>query len=192
MQRVDEAKLDADVQYRYEYLASFIGFDAEDHARIQAYAPHLGPKIPELVEQTYQKLLEYDSTARHFVPRQHGQEVDVSADLESLHSDHPNIRFRKDHLNRYFIRLISGSYNAKMVDYLDMVGKIHTEQAGNGAIYIPLVQMNALLGLLSELLFEAISASPLQPEAKAATIRSFNKLLWIQNDFVSRHYSRGS
>ena len=52
MQHIDEPKLESDPQYRYEYLADFIGFGQEDARRIQAFAPHLGPRIPELVEQT--------------------------------------------------------------------------------------------------------------------------------------------
>ena len=188
MQTIDEERLKNDAQYRYEYLADFIGFGAEDAALIQAFAPHLGPRIGELVEQTYAKLLTYDATARHFVPRQHGYEGDVPDGLANLDSDHPQIKFRKDHLNRYFMQLIGRSYDAKMVQYLDMVGKIHTSGAGNKQINVPLVQMNALIGLLSDTLMVAVSESPLDAVETLKTQRAFNKILWIQNDFVTRHY----
>ena len=69
-----------------------------------------------------------------------------------------------------------------------MVGKIHTPLAGNKEIGVPLVQMNALMGLLSDVLYEVICESPLDAETKAGTLRAFNKLLWIQNDFITRHY----
>ena len=69
MQTIDEARLETDPQYRYEYLAGFIGFGPEDASLIQMSAPLLGPLIPQLVEKTYEKLLSYDATARHFVPR---------------------------------------------------------------------------------------------------------------------------
>ena len=42
MQTIDEPRLESDAQYRYQYLCEFIGFDAEDAALIQAFAPHLG------------------------------------------------------------------------------------------------------------------------------------------------------
>jgi hypothetical protein len=58
----------------------------------------------------------------------------------------------------------------------------------NNEISIPLVQMNALIGLLSDVLADALIESSLAPEAKLKTIRAFNKLMWIQNDFISRHY----
>lgn len=188
MQTIDEDRLETDAQYRYEYLAEFIGFGPEDAALIQAFAPHLGPRIAELVEATYEKLLSYDATARHFVPKQHGYEGEAPENLSELASDHPQIQFRKDHLNRYFMQLIGRSYDAKMVKYLDMVGKIHTPRAGNKQIDVPLVQMNAMMGLLSDTLMRAVVDSPLDREASLRTQRAFNKLLWIQNDFITRHY----
>jgi len=192
MQTIDEPRLETDPQYRYEFLSSFIGFGPEDVKLIQAAAPHLGPRVPQLVDQTYQKLLSFDATARHFVPRQHGFEGPVPADLKSLSQDHPQIKFRKDHLNRYFIQLIGRAYDAKMVQYLDMVGRIHTPKAGNKEIDVPLVQMNALLGVISHSLLNSISEWPLTPEVRLRTIMAFNKLLWIQNDFINRHYQAGT
>jgi len=189
MQTVDESRLETDPQYRYQYLADFIGFGPEEVRIIQASAPHLGPRIPQLVEKTYARLLNYDATARHFVPRQHGFEGPVPGNLAELTTDHPQIRFRKDHLNRWFVQLIGRAYDEKMVQYLDMVGRIHTPKAGNSEINVPLVQMNALMGVIADVLLTSISEWPIPSEAALKTIRAFNKLLWIQNDFISRHYS---
>ena len=106
MQHIDESKLESDPEYRYEYLAEFVGFGADDVKLIQAAAPHIGPRIAQLVERTYEKLLSYDATARHFVPKQHGFEGDQPVDLAELDASHPQIQFRKDHLNRYFLALM--------------------------------------------------------------------------------------
>lgn len=188
MQTIDEQRLESDSQYRYEYLAEFIGFGPEDVKLIQSSAPHLGPRIPQLVQKTYEKLLSYDATARHFLPRQHGYDGPTPEDLSALSADHPQIQFRKDHLNRYFMQLIGRAYDAKMVQYLDMVGKMHTPKAGNRQIDVPLVQMNALMGIISDVLLESIAEWPLDPAMAHRTVRAFNRLLWIQNDFVNRHY----
>ena len=51
-----------------------------------------------------------------------------------------------------------------MVLYLDMVGKIHTTAAGNSEINVPLVQMNALLGLISDIISQSITEWPLDAE----------------------------
>ncbi len=188
MQHIDEARLDTDSQYRFEYLAGFIGFSAEDAALIQASAPYLGPIIPELVEKTYEKLLSYDATSRHFVPRQAGYEGPLPTGVASLSQAHPQVQFRKEHLSRYFMQLLGRSYDTKMVLYLDMVGKMHTPKAGSKEIDVPLVQMNALMGLLADILTEAISQQSFDAQTSLRTMRAFQKLLWIQNDFISRHY----
>lgn len=188
MKSVDEARLETDVAYRFAYLADFIGFQQSDAELIQACGPYLGPAIPRLVEQTYARLLSYDATARHFVPRQHGYTGALPRSVEELTQASPPIRFRKDHLTRYFMQLIGRSYDDKMISYLDMVGKIHTPQAGNKEIHIPLVQMNALMGLLADVLTGALAESPLDPDQRLPTIRAFHKLLWIQNDLINRHY----
>ena len=188
MQVIDEARLETDLQHRFEYLAEFVGFGPEDVAAIQAFAPHLGPRIGELVERTYETLLQFDATARHFVPRQAGFDGEVPAGLDDVGTSHAQIRFRKDHLNRYFMQLIGRSYDPKMVVYLDMVGKIHTPGAGNSQINVPLVQMNALMGLLSDTLTDVILQPPLDREVAVRTLRAFNKLMWIQNDLITRHY----
>ena len=189
MQTVNEKRLESEPQYRFNYLAEFIGFTSEDAQAIQAFAPHLGPRIGDLVDQTYAQLLAYDATARHFVPKQHGAEGPAPKNLAELSADHAQIRFRKDHLNRYFMQLIGRSYDEKMVQYIDIVGKMHTREAGNKEIEVPLVQMNALMGLLTDLVIKTVVESPLDAVAKTNTIRAFNKFFWIQNDFISRHYA---
>ncbi|MBT6156293.1 MAG: hypothetical protein HOL01_09190 [Planctomycetaceae bacterium] len=189
MQKVDEARLETDLQYRFEYLSEFIGFDESDVAVIHASAGYLAPHIPGIVERTYEKLLSYDATARHFVPRQHGHEGGVPAGLEDLSANHEQIRFRMEHLSRYLMQLVGHAYNEKMVTYLDMVGKMHTPKAGNKAIDVPLVQMNALMGLMSDLLAETILGLDLDDETRFRTLRAFQKLLWLQNDLANRHYA---
>lgn len=188
MQAIDEQRLEEDLVYRYQYLCDFIGFGSAESAAIQAVAPFLGPLIPQLVEATYRKLLAYDATARHFVPRQHGYTGPLPTTAEQLTQADPQIRFRMEHLSRYFAQLLGRSFDAKMVQYLDMVGKIHTPAAGNPEIVVPLVQMNALMGLLADTLTEAILSLPLDPPTLAQTVRAFQKILWIQNDFITRHY----
>ena len=188
MRVIDEERLESDLQYRYEYLADFIGFGPQDVATIQAAGPLLGPLIPQLVDQTYQKLLRYTATARHFVPRQAGYDGPLPPSIEQISAQHPQIQFRKEHLARYFMQILTRSYDSKMVLYLDMVGKIHTPRAGSQEIDVPLVQMNALMGLLSDILGDALVSQCGDLATAWRTLRSFQKLLWLQNDFITRHY----
>src|SRR5438045_7014899 len=96
--------------------------------------------------------------------------------------DHPQIAFRKQHLGRYLANLVTKPYDGKMVEYLDMVGKMHTPKAGSPQLDVPLVQMNALLGFVADALVAAIVGLDLPRETEVKTLRAFNKLLWVQND----------
>jgi hypothetical protein len=189
LKHVDEKRLEQDLHYRFGYLADFMDFGREDVEAIHAAAPHLAPLVPGLVDAVYVKLFGYDATKRHFVPRQSGYEGVVPADLESLTLDHDQIRYRKAHLANYLQRLVTGAYDGKMVGYLDFVGKMHTPKAGSKELHVPLVQMDALMGFVSDALLATILGLNLDEETRVRTVRAFNKLLWLQNDLIVRHYA---
>jgi hypothetical protein len=189
IRRIDERRLELDLSYRFGYLTEFMGFGPEDVELIHALAAHLAPLVPSLVDAVYAKLFSYDATKRHFLPRQFGYEGDVPATLDDLTLDHEQIRFRKAHLANYLRKLVTAAYDQKTVSYLDFVGKIHTPKAGSKEIAVPLVQMNALMGFVSDALLSAILALPLDAETMARGLRAFNKLLWLQNDLIARHYA---
>jgi hypothetical protein len=189
MQTIDESRLESDLTYRFAYLCQFIGLGTDDIQTIHAAAPHLAPLVPSLVDAVYDKLHSYTATWRHFVPRQHGYEGPLASSPEQLTMDHPVIAFRKQHLGRYLTALVTRPYDGKMVEYLDRVGKIHTPRAGNPNLDVPLVQMNALLGFVADALLSTILSLNLERESEKKTLRAFNKLLWVQNDLVVRHYA---
>jgi hypothetical protein len=188
MRRIDESRLESDLGYRFAYLAEFIGFGADDVEAIHGAAPLLAPLVPILVDAVYEKLFGYDATKRHFVPRQSGYDGPLPDDVATLAQDHAMIQFRKSHLARYLEALVTRSYDAKMVQYLDMVGKMHTPKAGSAELDVPLVQMNALMGFVSDALTGVILGLELNRAVEVRTLRAFNKLLWIQNDLITRHY----
>jgi hypothetical protein len=159
MKKIDEARLERDLPYRFEYLAEFMGFGAADIEAIHGAAPPLAPLVPALVDGVYDKLHGYSSTWRHFVPRQHGYDGEIPSDPEALGMDHPQIQFRKQHLARYLEALVTRPYDGKLLEYLDMVGRIHTKKAGSKDIVVPLVQMNALLGFVADV-FNATILGP--------------------------------
>src|SRR5437763_1387389 len=107
VKHIDERRLEEDLGYRFGYLAEFMGFGAEDVAAVHAAAGVLGPLVPAVVDAVYVKLFSYDSTRRHFVPRQSGYEGPVPEGLAQLSVDHPMIAFRKTHLGRYLTALVS-------------------------------------------------------------------------------------
>ena len=190
MKHIDEEKLESDIAYRFEYVSEFMGFGEEDIKVIHSAAPLLAPLVPSLVDAVYDKLHSYTSTWRHFLPRQHGYDGGIPENIEELTMDHPQIAFRKQHLARYLEKLVTAPYDGKMVQYLDMVGKIHTPKAGNPGINVPLVQMNALMGFVADAVNATILGMDIPADLKAAAIRAFAKLLWIQSDLITHHYTK--
>ena len=188
MIHIDEPRLESDLSYRFQYLVEFMGFSAQDVAAIHGAAPVIAPLVPTLVNAVYEKLHQYDATWRHFLPRQSGYEGAVPKSLEDVTPDHEMIRYRKEHLARYLAALVTRPYDGKMVGYLDMVGKMHTPKAGSDEIDVPLVQMNALLGFVADALTNTILSLGLERAVEVQTLRAFNKLLWLQNDLINRHY----
>jgi hypothetical protein len=189
IQRIDERVLEKDLGYRFSYLTEFMGFGAEDIKAIHGMATHLAPVVPDLVDAVYDKLFSYDATKRHLLPRQAGYEGETPADLDALTPDHEQIRFRKNHLASYLKKLVTAPYDQKLVGYLDFVGKMHTPKAGNEDIEVPLVQMNALMGFVADALLGTILALDVDDDMKTKAVRAFNKLLWLQNDLIVRHYA---
>jgi len=190
MKAIDEERLETDLGYRFGYLAEFMGFGAQDVSAIHAAAPALAPLVPGLVDAVYEKLQGYDATWRHFLPRQSGYEGMVPERLEDLTPDHDQIQFRKQHLGRYLVSLVTRAYDEKMVGYLDMVGRMHTPKAGSRDLDVPLVQMNALMGFVSDALTSTILSLGLDREREVRTVRAFGRLLWLQNDLINRHYQQ--
>jgi len=188
MKHIDETRLETDLAYRVGYVTEFMGFGPDDIAALHASATLLGPIVPQLVDAVYLKLFSYDATKRHFVPSQSGYVGPLPEDLESLSLDHDIIQFRKQHLGRYLAALVTRPYDAKMLTYLDMVGKIHTPAAGSPDLNVPLVQMNALMGFVADAVIATICSLGLDRETEVRMLRAFNKVLWVQNDLITRHY----
>jgi hypothetical protein len=113
VERIDEGRLDSDLEYRCKYLMGFMGFGEEDIAVIHGAAPLLGPMVPAVVDAVYVKLHTYDATWRHFLPRQHGHEGESAMSMEELTLDHPQIAFRKKHLDSYLEALVTRPYDKK-------------------------------------------------------------------------------
>lgn len=188
IEHVNEELLETKVGYRVEFLAKFMGFGAEDLELLKESAAHLGPLVPTLVDAVYDKLFSFDATKRHFVPRQHGYDGSTPQSLEELTLAHEQIAFRKKHLAHYLVKLVTSPFDEKMLEYLDWVGRIHTDKAGNPGIVIPLVQINALFGFVNDALIATLQGLDIPQEKKTKLIRTFTKLLWIQSDLFSRHY----
>ncbi|QDU61179.1 hypothetical protein Pan216_20330 [Planctomycetes bacterium Pan216] len=189
MRHIDEQRLNTDLEYRYDYLSEFMGFSEDDVDCLHELAQYLAPAVPALVDAVYDKLFEYDATKRHFAVAQHGYDGPLPEGVASLSLDDDVISFRKQHLGTYLAALVTRPYDSKMVTYLDNVGRMHTIKGGRASLQVPLVQMNALLGFVSDALIATLFGLDLDIERKQRMVRAVSKLLWLQNDLINRHYA---
>ncbi|KAF5330521.1 hypothetical protein D9619_005682 [Psilocybe cf. subviscida] len=195
MQFVTESSL-SDLPHRIQYLRNFVDFTSEDAAILHTTKPLIAPLIPTVVDTVYDKLLSFSVTAKAFVPRQTGYSGATPTKLADLSQDHPQIRFRKDFLANYLVKLVSMDYEKiESWQYLDKVGLMHTGQSGfshrvnKPALRVEYVHCAALLGYVEDIVINAILTHPdIELETKTAALRAFNKILWIQNDLFARHY----
>ena len=185
--QVDEQRLERDLPYRVAYLTEFMGMTEDDWNAIHESGKYLAPVVDSLVDTVYDHLFRYEATWRHFRKPGSGFKEPVNGDIETL--DHPYIQFRKDRLRSYLVRLVSGVYDDKFALYIDWAGKLHTSKAGSPQIEVPLVQMNALLGFVSAAVISTLWNLIEDDEPRRRTIEAWNKLLWVQNDLITRHYA---
>ncbi|KAJ3068059.1 hypothetical protein HDU98_008783 [Podochytrium sp. JEL0797] len=197
---VDRERLYTDLMYRFGYVSKFVDFNESDIAAIKNAAPLIAPLVPVIVDAVYDHLFQFDLTKEIFLQKGDGfnPHVHMPSNLNELTVESEQIKFRKDFLGKYLVKLVTAEYDAKFVQYLDRVGRIHTNTPGKKSrINVEYIHCNALFGWLHGFLAETIDNLPqLQgPEVaavRAKTLGAFSKLLWIQNDFFAMYYMRES
>ncbi|KAJ3411330.1 hypothetical protein HDV05_002394 [Chytridiales sp. JEL 0842] len=189
---IDRDKLYTDTMYRFDYLCKFVGFDESDIKAIKASAPLVAPLVPTIVDTVYVKLFSFDITKETFMQRGEGFHGQLATNLAELDLNNDQIKFRKDFLGKYFVKLVTGAYDANFVKYLDWVGRIHTATpTKKSKINVEYIHCGALFGFVHGFLAETIDKHPDlqdQPEVRAKVLSAFSKLLWIQNDLFAKYY----
>ncbi|XXQ39744.1 Globin-sensor domain-containing protein [Plasmodiophora brassicae] len=123
-EHVDRDRLYTDLAYRFSYVCEFVEFGAEDQKAIRDAAPHLGPLVPTLVNAVYDKLFTFDITKAAFAARMEGFTGRAVLSGNDLSMDSEQIKFRKDMLSKYLVKLVSSDYNESMLKYLDWVAVV--------------------------------------------------------------------
>ncbi|KAI9218092.1 Protoglobin-domain-containing protein [Blastocladiella britannica] len=190
IQHIDRDRLYTDIVYRFQYVASFIGFGAADQKAIHDSVSHVAPLVPVVVDAVYDKLFSYDITKASFAHRMEGFSGKSVEDTDALTLKADQIKFRKEHLAKYLVKIVTGEYNEAMIKYLDWVALIHTDNnSKTSSINVELIHINALMGFVEHVLLGAISDLPLDAATKKATLIAYSKLLWVQNDFFIHYYA---
>ena len=195
MKHIDAAQLES-LHYRVDYARQFLNFTEEDQAALHAAKTYVAPLIPTILDAVYAKLLSFDITAKSFLPRNTGYTDVVASDVKELNQDHPAIKYRKNFLKQYLVKLVTADYqDPKTYEYFDRVALMHTGTMGVSAmrkgkspLRVEYIHMGLLLGYVVEIIVPAVMALDVDDNTKGAVIRALNKVVWIQNDMFARYY----
>ncbi|RMZ88797.1 hypothetical protein DV736_g3971, partial [Chaetothyriales sp. CBS 134916] len=198
MQHFDTHEVSTSLPARLTYLQAFLQFDPKSDGELIHATKHvLSPLVGTIVEAVYDHLLKYDITASAFAPAQ--AEGQTDADISSLGQDHENIKYRKDFLKGYLVKLAMNqdwTPESKFWEYIDNVGKAHTGAAsglktrqGRPTLFVDYRDVGLLLGWVENAVVDiVIGVEGLDIETKMKIIKALNKYWWIQNDLFARHY----
>ena len=83
---------------------------------------------------------------------------------------------------------MESEFDSNLVNYVDVIGKIHTSKSGNPAVHVPLVQMMATLGFVGAAVMDTIMVLDINAKDKHDIVVAFTKFIFIQTDFIARYY----
>ena len=188
IQQVNDERIGNELPSKYNFLLSFIEFGPDEIRTIHEISPKLVSLLPEIVDEIYEKMLEFNVIRKHFVVRHYGFKGEVPTNIADVTPTQEQVEFRKQRLINYFTELFLGEFDATTADYMNAVGKMHTTKTGSISIHVPLVEMNIMLGFMSGLFLKKICEIDIEPDLQAKASRALNKLMWIQQSLISEHY----
>ncbi|KAH9901929.1 Protoglobin-domain-containing protein [Xylariomycetidae sp. FL2044] len=189
MKHIDRKDLYTNLETRILYLHSFLDFSSNDIAALVSGQKYIKQLIPAIVNIVYQKLLQYDITARAFETRSTSYEGPI--DNINLHEDSPQILHRKTFLRAYLAKLCSDPSTMEFWEYLDKVGMMHVGRGREHPLHVEYVHVGACLSFIQDTLTEALLSHPrLRADRKVALVKAIGKVIWIQNDLFAKWYVR--
>ncbi len=162
----------------FRYMAEFVGFTAEDAARVARTKPYIEARLPEIVAEFYDHLLRYPPT-RKFFQRKDG----------SLDTDYVELRMR--HLSNFWLRAASGEYGDDFARYVDYVGRAHTSHGADPSIYIAERYVIGQVGFISHAISRALEQELRvldDLDATHAALEAWDKLMMVILEMLSRAY----
>ncbi|KAI5276550.1 hypothetical protein KEM52_005010 [Ascosphaera acerosa] len=119
MKHVERADLYINLRKRVEYLHAFLNFTQDDIDNLNKGAKFLRAAIPSLAHRLYEKLLQFDLTARALKLRSTNTHSDDD-DLFTI--DSPQVQRRKIFWKWYLTRLLADPSRMDYWEYLDKIG----------------------------------------------------------------------
>ncbi|ELU41100.1 hypothetical protein AG1IA_04863 [Rhizoctonia solani AG-1 IA] len=187
MRHIDANLISTDLQARVDYLAKFIEFGPADVEALHNAAPIVKPLAGAAVDAVCErkldeKLFSFDITRVTFMARNTGFTGKLSEKLEDINHESEQIKFRKDFLKVWVVKVFTADYNDPKVSS----GRF---MMGLGIARRKIPYSLILLGYVQSMLTSAVMGRDDLPQGvKTATLLAINKVMWIQNDLFARHY----
>lgn len=187
---MDDDLFETNLRHRFEYVSKFLNFTSDDILMLNELGRIANDLLPSMVDQIFQRLLEFDQTKKYFLMRHFGYNGPMIVDPHELTLESEQMKFRRTNLRKYLKRILRQRvWNDAFLEYLSHVGLIHTSMAGSQSINIDYNHINLLFGYVEDILLKTIlSNDQISFETKQAAVSTVNKFFWIQNDFFAMHY----
>ncbi|GKT93913.1 globin-like protein [Colletotrichum tofieldiae] len=184
MNHIDREELYTDLEARIRYLHSFLDFSSKDIEALISGAKYVKALIPAVVNIVYHKLLQYDITARAFTTRS----TSFEGPMDEIPDDNsPQILHRKMFLRAYLAKLCSDPSKMEFWEYLDKVGMMHVGLGRKHPLHVEYIHLGACLSFIQDIMTEAILSHPrLHMQRKIALVKALGKVIWIQNDLMTK------
>ncbi|KAF9069820.1 Protoglobin-domain-containing protein [Rhodocollybia butyracea] len=205
-QEVDPELLRTSLEDRINYVKDFIMFGKADQAILNKVAPLVNDMIPQVVDDLYAKLFEFDITKQIFLKRNAGFDGPIPSKLEDLTLDCAQLVYRKIFMKSWARRVLTSDYSSgKTWAYMYKVGIMHTgvksfkHKNHTSPLVVPcelpFILTNRDCALSLGWIQTAIQTTILKLDdeelsslEKIAAITAVSKILWIKNDLFARHY----
>ncbi|RYP14658.1 hypothetical protein DL765_006224 [Monosporascus sp. GIB2] len=188
MMHISREELYTNLEARIRYLHSFLDFSSQDINALITGSKYVKALIPAVVNIVYQKLLQYDITARAFTTRSTSFEGPMD---EVPTIDSPQIQHRKAFLRAYLNKLCSDPSRMEFWEYLDKVGMMHVGLGRAHPLHVEYIHLGACLSFIQDIMTEAILSHPrLNLQRKIALVKAIGKVIWIQNDLMARWHCK--
>jgi len=194
--RKDDAKLDSDIEYRYQYIAEFIGLTAADIRLIHASHKVIGTKLDDIVAECFKKLWSFNVTKQVFFKFDKTgtlATVDLSRagtgkDKWQMMSEQLKVQ-RLLTLKDFLEKIICNPYEKELFEEMDKLGRIHSTKGGH--INAPLLHVKVMLGFLQDEILAALfhhKSSYYESFNAPAAARAYAKVFTVIGDYFSKHY----
>ncbi|KAJ3904529.1 Protoglobin-domain-containing protein [Lentinula edodes] len=197
-QEISPSLLRTSLPDRINYIKDFLMFGTPDQEILHKVAPLVNDLIPQVVDDLYAKLFEFDVTKQVFLKRNEGFDGPIPSRLEDLTLDSPQLVYRKIFMKSWARRVLTSDYSSgKTWAYMDKVGIMHTgvksfrHRNHVAPLVVPYRDCALSLGWVQTVLQTAIlqlAPAELSNDEKIAAIAAVSKVIWIQNDLFARHY----